>query len=159
MARDFSYELLNFFRTVEVVEQRETHVLRVNAITARFADIGVLHDCYLLGPHVVGAHRSSKKLKTAEVFRSAIYAPQGFGIGVIRSLNYAGDLPLILLECHQMRRWEGVKPRCVMLWQACGLCIHIIASTIGPVEQLAANNLTISQPAIASLLQHLIRPV
>ena len=35
MARDFPYELLNFFRTVEVVEQRETHVLRVNAITAR----------------------------------------------------------------------------------------------------------------------------
>ncbi len=56
MARDFSYELLNFFRTVEVVEQRETHVLRVNAITARFADMGVLHDCYLLGPHVIGAH-------------------------------------------------------------------------------------------------------
>ena len=89
MARDLPYELLNFFRTVEVVEQRETHVLRVNAITARFADIGVLHDCYLLGPHVIGANRSSKKRKTATVFRSAIYAPQGFGIGVIRSLNYA----------------------------------------------------------------------
>ena len=36
MARDFPYELLNLFRTIEVVEQRETHVLRVNAITARF---------------------------------------------------------------------------------------------------------------------------
>ena len=69
MARDFPYELLNFFRTVEVVEQRETHVL--------------------LGPHVIGAHRSNRKRKTAAVFRSAIYAPQGFGIGVIRSLNYA----------------------------------------------------------------------
>ena len=89
MARDFPYELLNFFRTVEVVEQRETHVLRVNAITARFADLGVLHDCYLLGPHVIGAYRFSNKRKTTAVFRSAIYAPQGFGIGVIRSLNYA----------------------------------------------------------------------
>ena len=89
MARDFSYELLNFFRTVEVVEQRETHVLRVNAITARFADLGVLHDCYLLGPHVIGAYRSSKKRKTTAVFRSAIYAPQGFGIGIIRSLSYS----------------------------------------------------------------------
>jgi hypothetical protein len=28
-----------------------------------------------------------------------------------------------------MRRREGVKPRCVLLWQACGLCIHTIAST------------------------------
>ena len=92
MARDFSYELLNFFRTVEVVEQRETHVLRVNAITARFADLGMLTDCFLLGPHVIGAHRSIKKRKTAAVFRSAIYAPQGFGIGIIRSLNYPAAL-------------------------------------------------------------------
>ena len=89
MARDFPYELLKFFRTVEVVEQRETHVLRVNAITARFADLGVLHDCYLLGPHVIGAYRSSKKRKTTAVFRSAIYAPKGFGIGIIRSLSYS----------------------------------------------------------------------
>jgi len=89
MARDFPYELLNFFRTVEVVEQRETHVLRVNAIAARFADLGVLTDCFLLGPHVIGAHRSSKKRKTSAVFRSAICAPQGFGIGVIRSLSYS----------------------------------------------------------------------
>jgi hypothetical protein len=83
MTRDFSYELLNFFRTVEVVEQREEHVLRVNALTSRFADIGVLHDCFLLGPEIIGAHRSYRKRKTSMTFRSAIYAPWGFGIGAI----------------------------------------------------------------------------
>ena len=63
MARDFPYELLNFFRTVEVVEQREEHVLRVHALTSQFADIGVLHDCFLLGPEIIGAHRSYRKRK------------------------------------------------------------------------------------------------
>ena len=109
MARDFPYELLNLFRTIEVVEQRETHVLRVNAITARFADIGVLTDCFLLGPHVIGAHRSIKKRKTAAVFRSAIYAPQGFGIGVIRSLNYAAALanPWDVLQVNRRDQFVG----------------------------------------------------
>jgi hypothetical protein len=109
MARDFPYELLNFFRTVEVVEQRETHVLRVNAITARFAELGVLHDCYLLGPHVVGAHRSSKKRKMPAVFRSAIYAPQGFGIGVIRSLNYSAAVanPWDVLQVNRRDQFVG----------------------------------------------------
>ena len=109
MARDFPYELLNFFRTVEVVEQRETHVLRVNAITARFADMGMLHDCYLLGPHVIGAHRSSKKRKTAAVFRSAIYAPQGFGIGVIRSLNFAAAVanPWDMIQVNRRDQFVG----------------------------------------------------
>ena len=87
MARDFSYELLNFFRTVEVVEQREEHVLRVNALTSRFADIGVLHDYFLLGPEIIGAHMSYKKRKTSMTFRSAIYAPWGFGIGAICTLT------------------------------------------------------------------------
>jgi len=87
MAPDFSYELLNYFRTVEVVEQREEHVLRVNALTSQFADIGVLHDCFLLGPEIIGAHRSYRKRKTSMTFRSAIYAPWGFGIGAISTLT------------------------------------------------------------------------
>ena len=52
----------------------------------------------------------------------------------------AVELPLILLECHQMRRREGVKPRCVLLWQACGLCIHTIASTNGRRNRAATRD-------------------
>ena len=129
MARDFPYELLNFFRTVEVVEQRETHVLRVNAITARFADLGVLHDCYLLGPHVIGAHRSTKKRKTAAVFRSAIYAPQGFGIGVIRSLNYAAAVanPWDVIQVNRRDQFVGFGewPAIVKLTLLGRLILHL----------------------------------